>query len=73
MGNPQVNSIIGWIHQVLHNLFRNFELDKSYVNEDDTWKRILAAADFAVRYTFHTTKKQITWPTSVWARYDCTN
>ena len=52
------NSIIKRIHQVIDNLIRAFELDKSYVYGDDPWKEILAAEVFSVRYTFHTTNKK---------------
>ena len=57
-GNPQANSIIRQIHRVLADLFRNLEMDKHYVEEDDLWKSILAALVFAVRSTFHTTNKK---------------
>ena len=33
-------------------------MDKIYVDEDDSWKGILAAEAFAVRSTFNTTNKQ---------------
>ena len=35
-GNPWDKSIIKIINQVLANLIRTFELDKYYVDEDDT-------------------------------------
>ena len=56
-GNPQDNSIIEQIHQVLENLIRTFELDKNDVDEDDPWKEILAASNFSIRSIFHTTNK----------------
>ena len=57
-GNPQDNSIIKFIHQILVNFFRTFELDKNYVDEYYPWKGILAAAVFSIRSTFHTTNKK---------------
>ena len=68
--NPQVNSIIERIHWVLHNLVSTFELDKSYVYGDDTWKGIVVIEAFSVRSTFHTTTTKITIPTSVWEIYN---
>ena len=49
----QDNSTIEIINQVLANLMRTLELDKNYVDKDDTWKGILAAAAFYIRSTFH--------------------
>ena len=57
-GNPRANSIIKQIHQVLANLVRTFELDKSYVDGDEPWKGIIVAAAFDIRSTFHTTNKK---------------
>ena len=58
VGNPQYNSIIEIIHQALENLIRTFDMEKNYVDEDDPWKRILAAEAFYIHSTFHTTKKK---------------
>ena len=33
-------------------------MDKKYVDEDDPWKGILAAADFSILSKFHTTNKK---------------
>ena len=53
--NPQSNSIIERIHQVIGNMIRTFDLEN--VDEDDPWGGILAATSFAVRSTYHTTLK----------------
>ena len=53
--NPQANAIVEQIHQTLANLVRTFELENNYLDEEDPWKGILAAAAFAVRSTYHTT------------------
>ena len=55
--NAQANSIIERVHQVLGNLMRTFELEKNYLDEDDPWAGLLAAAAFAIRSTYHTTLK----------------
>ena len=36
-------------------MIRTFELEDNYLDEDDPWKGLLAAAAFAVRATIHTT------------------
>ena len=56
--NPQANAIVERIHQVLANMVRTFELEKKYLNKDDTWKGILSAVAFAVRSTIHTTSQK---------------
>ena len=48
--------IITRIHQVLGNLLRTYNLQETYIDEAEPWVGILAAADFAVRSTYHTTK-----------------
>jgi hypothetical protein len=54
--NPQANAIVERVHQTLANLIRSQEIqDDPYVDEDDPWGGILAAAAFALRSTFHTT------------------
>jgi transposase InsO family protein len=55
--NPQANSIIERVHQVLGNMIRTFELEKNYIDEDDPWSGIFSAAAFAIRSTYHTTLK----------------
>ena len=53
--NPQVNAIVECVHQTIGNMIRTFELEDNYLDEDDPWKGLLAAAAFAVRATIHTT------------------
>jgi transposase InsO family protein len=52
--NPQANAIVERVHQVIGNIIQTFELESNYLDEDDLWKGILNATDFAVRSTFHT-------------------
>ena len=56
-GNPQAESIIKRIHQLLANLILTFDLDKNYADEDEPWKLILLAAAFSIRSTFHPPNK----------------
>ena len=53
--NPQANSVIERIHQVLANMVRTFELENKYLDKEDPWKSILGAVAFAMRSTIHTT------------------
>ena len=50
-GNPIPNTILEQIHQVLGNLVRTFNIQQTYVDENDLWTGILAAAAFAIRST----------------------
>jgi hypothetical protein len=43
------------VHQVIGNIIRTFELESTYLDEEDPWKGILSATAFAVRTTFHIT------------------
>ena len=56
--NPQANAIVEWIHQVIGNIIRTFELESNYLNEEDPWTGILTATAFAVRSTYRTTLKK---------------
>ena len=47
-----------WVHQVIGNIIRTFELENNYLDTNDPWKGILSAMAFAVCSTFHTTLKQ---------------
>ena len=42
------NAILEQIHQVLGNLVRTFNIQQTYVDENDLWKGILDAALFAI-------------------------
>ena len=53
--NPQANAIVKHVHQTLRNLVRSFKLqDNPYLDSDDLWPGILAAASFAMCTTYHT-------------------
>ena len=48
--------IVQHVHQMLRNLIRNFKLqDNPYLDSDDPWSGILAAALFAMCSMYHTT------------------
>ena len=51
--NPQANSIVERVHQVIGNMIRTFELENKYLDENDPG--LLAATAFAIRSTIHTT------------------
>ena len=57
--NPQANSVLARIHQVLLNMLRTFELEDRNLDKDDPWTGILSAIAFAVRSTYHTTNQAI--------------
>ena len=43
------------IHQVIANLVCTYDLQHNYLDEDEPWSGILAATDFVVQSTYHTT------------------
>ena len=47
-GNPMSNAVLEYIHQVLGNLVWTYNITQSYVDVDDTWSGILAAAEFEI-------------------------
>ena len=53
--NPQANSIVERIHQVLGNMMRTFDLDNADVNEEDLWSEFISSTCYAIRTTYHTT------------------
>ena len=54
--NPQGNSIIERIHQVLGNQLRTFELEeREFTAEEKTFEPFLTACAYAIRCTYHTT------------------
>ena len=55
-GNLQAITIIEIIHEVIGNLVRTCNIQETYVDDADLWMGIIAAAYFAVRSTYHTTK-----------------
>ena len=58
--NPQANSVLEPIHQVIANMLRTFELEEQEVDKDDPWTGILNAVGWAVRSTYHHTTLQAT-------------
>ena len=42
------NAVLEWIHQVLGNLVRNFNMTQNYVEKNDQWTGILDASEFAI-------------------------
>ena len=42
------NIVLEKIHQVLGNIVRNYNINKTYVDEDDPWSGILMAALFTI-------------------------
>ena len=56
MQNPQANAIVEHAHQMLGNIIWSFELqDNLYIDMDDPWSGILAAAAVAMCSMYHTT------------------
>ena len=54
--NPQANSILERIHQVIGNMIKRFKIyDREDLIEQDPWSGILAAIMFGVRATYYTT------------------
>ena len=55
-GKCQLHAIVKHAHQMLGNLIKSVELqDNPYLDLDDPWSDILAAASFAMHSTYHTT------------------
>ena len=58
LSNPMSNEALERIHQVLENLVRTFNIStQTYIDEDDPWTGILAAAAFTIRST--TNRKKV--------------
>jgi hypothetical protein len=53
--NPQGNSILGILHQVMGNMLRALALEYRELDPDDPWNEFLQACAFGIRSTFHTT------------------
>ena len=60
LGNPQENSIIERINQVLGNLVNTYKLHEIYVYDANLWMGILAAAAFEVQSIYHMNKGKST-------------
>ena len=64
-GNPMSNAILEQFNQVLGNLVRNFNIQQTYVDENDPWTGILAAAAFSI--SSKTNGKNVqSGPTDIW-------
>ena len=50
------NKILEWIQQVLANLVRTFNIQQTYVYENDPWTGILSAAAFVILSTTNNKK-----------------
>ena len=53
--NPQGNSILERIHQVVANMLRSFDLDNQELDEHDLFGEYLAQVAWAIRCTYHAT------------------
>ena len=53
--NPQANSILERIHQVLGNMLRTKNLQQHDFDDMDPWSELLASVAWAIRSTHHTT------------------
>lgn len=51
--NPQSNSILERVHQVIHNMVRTQELKKLVFDAFEPWNQILAQTAFAIRSSYH--------------------
>lgn len=51
--NPQSSSILGHVHQVIHNMVRTQEVKKIIFDAFKPWSQILAQAAFAIRTAYH--------------------
>ena len=68
LGNPMSNAVLERVHQVLGNLVQNFNIStQTYVDKNNPWTGILAAAEFAI---FSTTNRQKGYST-VQLIFDC--
>ena len=54
------NAALEWIHRVIGNLVRTFNISQTYVDKDDLWTGILSIATFAI---ISTTNSQICYST----------
>ena len=53
--NPQANSILERVHQVLGNMLRTKDLQTHEFDDMDPWSELLASVAWAIRSTHHTT------------------
>ena len=53
--NPQGNSPIERIHQVIHDLIKTTELDKRIFDYIDPWGKVLSSVAWAIQASYHST------------------
>ena len=46
--NPMSNTALEWIHQVIRNLVRTFNISQTYVDKTDMWTGILSASELVI-------------------------
>jgi transposase InsO family protein len=49
--NPQGNSIIERVNQVMGNMLRDFELEETYLDKNNPWGNFLQACAYGIRST----------------------
>ena len=53
--NPQANSILERVHQVLTQMLRTQNINKLNISKKGPWSDVLASVAYAIRSTYHTT------------------
>jgi hypothetical protein len=53
--NPQGNSIIKRVHQVMGNMLRAFELEERYLDPNNPWDEFIQACVYDIISTYRTT------------------
>jgi hypothetical protein len=53
--NPQANTIIEWVHKVVNNMLRSFDLEHQNLEGDNPFEYFLQSTAWAIRSTYHTT------------------
>jgi hypothetical protein len=56
--NLQANAIVEQVHQTIGNIIQTLELHDNYLDEDNSWKGILAATAFIICAAYHTTSQK---------------
>ena len=59
-GNPQADTTVDTIHQLLGNLVQTQYLHKTYKYDAEPWMGIILADEFAVCYMYHRNKGKST-------------
>ena len=58
--NPQGNSPVERIHQVVQDMIRTKELDKLVFDYIDPWAKVLSSVAWAIRASYHSTLQAMT-------------